>query len=62
MIFHRELTEGLYVCPNCDNHMNITPRERFAALYDDGVFEEIKTPEPLADPLSFKDKKSYNFV
>jgi len=59
MIFHRELTEGLYVCPNCDNHMNITPRERFMALYDNGAFEEIKTPEPLADPLNFKDKKRY---
>ncbi len=59
MIFHRELTEGLYVCPNCDNHMNITPRERFIALYDNGAFEEIKTPEPLADPLNFKDKKRY---
>ncbi len=59
MIFHRELTNALYVCPGCDNHMNITPRERFQALYDDGAFEEIKTPEPLADPLNFKDKKRY---
>jgi len=59
MIFHRELTDALYVCPKCDNHMNISPRERFTALYDGGAFEEIKTPEPLADPLNFKDQRKY---
>ena len=60
MIFHRELTDALYVCPSCDNHMNITPRDRFKALYDHGAFEEIKTPEPLADPLKFKDQRRYS--
>ena len=59
MIFHRELAEALNVCPNCDHHMNISPRERFATLFDNGAFEEIKSPEPLADPLGFKDKKRY---
>ncbi len=59
MLFHRELADNLNVCANCDHHMAITPRERFAALFDGGVFTEIKVPEPVADPLHFRDQKKY---
>ncbi|MGB5871649.1 MAG: acetyl-CoA carboxylase, carboxyltransferase subunit beta [Albidovulum sp.] len=59
MLFHRELSDNLNVCANCDHHMAITPRERFAALFDGGVFSEIKVREPIADPLHFRDQKKY---
>ena len=59
MLFHRELSDNLNVCTSCDHHMAITPRERFAALFDAGVFTEVKVPEPLADPLVFRDQKKY---
>jgi acetyl-CoA carboxylase carboxyl transferase subunit beta len=59
MLFHRELADNLNVCTNCDHHMPITPRARFEALFDGGVFIEVKVPEPLADPLQFKDQKKY---
>jgi len=59
MLFHRELTDNLNVCTNCDHHMAITPRERFAALFDGGVFIEVKVPEPISDPLQFRDQKKY---
>lgn len=59
MLFHRELTENLNVCNNCDHHLAITPRARFAALFDGGVFNEVKVPEPVADPLQFRDQKKY---
>ncbi len=59
MIFHRELTENLYVCPACHHHMGITPRERFAALFDGGAFVQIETPAAAPDPLQFKDQKRY---
>lgn len=59
MLFHRELAENLNVCTNCDHHLPITPRERFASLFDGGVFNEVKVPEPLADPLQFRDQKKY---
>ena len=59
MLFHRELADNLNVCTSCDHHMPITPRARFAALFDAGVFSEVKVPEPLADPLQFKDQKKY---
>jgi len=59
MLFHRELAANLNVCTACDHHMAITPRERFRALFDGGVFTEVKVPEPVADPLGFRDQKKY---
>ncbi|MEL7211479.1 MAG: acetyl-CoA carboxylase, carboxyltransferase subunit beta [Pseudomonadota bacterium] len=59
MLFHRELSDNLNVCTNCGHHMAITPRDRFTALFDGGVFTEISVPEPIADPLHFRDQKKY---
>lgn len=59
MLFHRELEDNLRVCTNCDHHMAITPRERFNALFDGGIFSEVAIPAPIDDPLKFKDQKRY---
>ncbi|MFC2966933.1 acetyl-CoA carboxylase, carboxyltransferase subunit beta [Acidimangrovimonas pyrenivorans] len=59
MLFHRELAENLNVCTSCDHHMAITPRERFKALFDGGIFTEVEVAEPLPDPLHFRDQKRY---
>ncbi len=59
MLFHRELRDHLNVCTNCGHHMAISPRERFKALFDGGVFAEIEVPTPIADPLHFRDQKKY---
>ena len=59
MLFHRELADNLNVCTSCDHHMAITPRDRFKALFDGGIFTEIKVPEPVTDPLHFRDQKKY---
>jgi acetyl-CoA carboxylase carboxyl transferase subunit beta len=59
MLFHRELSANLNVCSSCDNHMAISPRDRFAALFDGGIFTEVKVPDPVADPLHFRDQKRY---
>jgi acetyl-CoA carboxylase carboxyl transferase subunit beta len=59
MIFHRELSENLNVCPGCNFHMAITPRDRFRKLFDDGAFTEIEVPDALPDPLHFRDEKRY---
>jgi len=59
MLFHRELSDNQNVCTNCDHHMAITPRARFDALFDGGIFTEVKVPEPVADPLKFRDQKRY---
>ncbi|MBD0866550.1 MAG: acetyl-CoA carboxylase carboxyltransferase subunit beta [Rhodobacteraceae bacterium] len=59
MLFHRELSDNLNVCTNCGHHMTISPRNRFAALFDGGIYSEITVPEPKADPLQFRDQKRY---
>ena len=59
MLFHRELAGNLNVCTSCDHHMAINPRDRFTALFDGGIFTEVKVPEPPADPLHFRDQKKY---
>ena len=59
MLFHRELAANLNVCTNCGHHMPITARDRLTALFDGGVFSEVKVPEPVTDPLNFRDQKKY---
>ncbi|WP_112311171.1 acetyl-CoA carboxylase, carboxyltransferase subunit beta [Pseudogemmobacter bohemicus] len=59
MLFHRELEANLNVCSNCDHHMAISPRDRFTHLFDGGIFTEVRVPEPIADPLHFRDQKKY---
>ncbi|EIE51841.1 acetyl-CoA carboxyl transferase [Salipiger aestuarii] len=59
MLFHREVTDNLGVCTTCGHHMHITPRARFQALFDGGVFNDIAVPEPISDPLHFRDQKKY---
>jgi acetyl-CoA carboxylase carboxyl transferase subunit beta len=59
MLFHREVSNNLNVCTSCGHHMGITPRDRFRALFDGGVFTEVKVPAPATDPLHFRDQKKY---
>ena len=59
MLFHRELADNLNVCSNCDHHMAISPRDRFTALFDGGIFTEVKVPDATVDPLHFRDQKKY---
>ncbi|MEO0524217.1 MAG: acetyl-CoA carboxylase, carboxyltransferase subunit beta [Pseudomonadota bacterium] len=59
MLFHREMLDNLNVCTNCGHHMAITPRARFDALFDGGIFTEVPVPAPLVDPLQFRDQKRY---
>jgi acetyl-CoA carboxylase carboxyl transferase subunit beta len=39
--------------------MAISPRDRFKALFDGGIFSEVKVPMPTVDPLHFRDQKKY---
>ena len=59
MLFHREVSDNLNVCTNCGHHMPISPRDRFKALFDGGIFSEVKVPAPTPDPLNFRDQKKY---
>ncbi|MEL7280359.1 MAG: acetyl-CoA carboxylase, carboxyltransferase subunit beta [Pseudomonadota bacterium] len=59
MLFHRELSDNHFVCTNCGHHLAITPRQRFERLFDGGLFTEVDVPEPVADPLQFRDQRKY---
>lgn len=59
MLFHRELKNNLNVCTGCDHHMPISPRARFASLFDGGLFTEVAVPASVPDPLNFRDQKKY---
>ncbi|MDR1236572.1 MAG: acetyl-CoA carboxylase, carboxyltransferase subunit beta [Holosporaceae bacterium] len=59
MIFYKELTENLRVCPHCNNHLRWGVKERIENLFDSGEFTRIKYESRLQDPLKFKDNKRY---
>ena len=59
MLFHREVSDNLNVCTSCGHHMAITPRDRFISLFDGGIYAEINVPNPIDDPLTFRDQKKY---
>ncbi len=58
MIFTKEYEENDWVCPRCDHHGRIGPRERFEALFDPG-YTILPQPQVREDPLKFRDSKRY---
>lgn len=60
-IVHRsQLEQNMFVCPKCSAHFRIGSNEYFKILLDDGSFKEMDKKLRSADPLSFKDSKSYS--
>ena len=45
LVFHKDLEANLMVVPGSGYHMAIDAKARLAALFDDGVYEELPTPE-----------------
>ncbi len=59
MVFVKEWQDNLSVCPRCGHHDRIGAKERFAQLFDDGIYKAIPAPVTADDPLKFKDSKKY---
>lgn len=59
MIFQRDLDAAHQVCPSCDHHLAIAPAERLALIFDNGHYEVLSLPDPVVDPLKFRDEKRY---
>jgi len=55
----RELKNNSYVSPVDGYHVRIGSKEYFEILFDDNKFKEISQRLASADPLNFKDTKSY---
>ena len=59
MVYTKEFDENLGVCPKCEFHERIGPKERFAQVFDDGVHTRLEIPAVPEDPLGFRDQKKY---
>lgn len=59
MLFHRDLAENMQVCSHCGHHLRWPVADRLKALYDGGVYEDVRLPRVASDPLKFKDRKRY---
>jgi len=58
-ILKKDLEENLWVCPSCNKHHRINPRQRFDIIFGKNNYEILKTPIPQDDPLDWNDSKSY---
>ncbi|WP_416907722.1 MAG: acetyl-CoA carboxylase, carboxyltransferase subunit beta [Polymorphobacter sp.] len=58
MVYTKEWDENDAVCPRCDHHERIGPKQRFALVFD-GEWTVIPSPKVVEDPLRFKDQKRY---
>ena len=59
MVFVKEYLENLSVCPVCDHHGRIGPKERIAHIFDEGSWSTVPSPKSPEDPLKFRDSKKY---
>jgi len=59
MIFQRDLDAANQVCPSCQHHLPLDPAARLALVFDNGEYQIIAVPEPVQDPLKFRDEKKY---
>jgi len=59
MLFGKDLEAALNVCANCGYHMKMPVELRLKALFDDGRYSLVDLPDPVIDPLNFRDEKKY---
>jgi len=58
LIYNKDLTANLGVCPRCAHHFKMTATERLQSLFD-GEFDVYDEDLVSNDPLSFTDTKPY---
>jgi acetyl-CoA carboxylase carboxyl transferase subunit beta len=58
ILYNKDLTTNLNVCPKCAHHFRMTATERLRMLFDDAWVEYDKGLVST-DPLSFTDTKAY---
>jgi acetyl-CoA carboxylase carboxyl transferase subunit beta len=59
IIYNKDLTTNLNVCPKCAHHFPMTAAERLRGLFDDGLWVEHDRGLVSTDPLQFTDTKPY---
>jgi acetyl-CoA carboxylase carboxyl transferase subunit beta len=59
VIYNKDLTANLQVCPKCAHHFRLSALERLRSIFDDSEFEEHDSELVALDPLEFTDTKPY---
>jgi acetyl-CoA carboxylase carboxyl transferase beta subunit/acetyl-CoA carboxylase carboxyl transferase alpha subunit len=59
LLYRKRLERDLHVCPECDEHLRLSARDRIDLLVDSGSFTETVFPPRDGDPLSFTDLRAY---
>jgi acetyl-CoA carboxylase carboxyl transferase subunit beta len=59
IIYNKDLTTNLNVCPKCSHHFRISAADRLKALFDDERWTEHHENLVSNDPLQFTDTKPY---
>ena len=59
IIYNKDLTTNLNVCPKCSYHFRINATERLKILFDGGTWTEFDAGLVSTDPLGFSDTKPY---
>lgn len=54
IIYNEDLVFNQYVCPSCDHHLRIKPKDRIEVTFDKGSFEELFDKIKTQNPLNFK--------
>ncbi len=59
VLYEGQLRRALWVCSKCNYHFRIPAKQYFEILLDQGSFGELYQDLSPADPLGFRDTKSY---
>jgi acetyl-CoA carboxylase carboxyl transferase subunit beta len=59
ILYHREVSDNLHVCPRCGHHFRIAAERRLKMLFDNGRYKGLYTKIRSADALGFVDSKAY---
>ncbi len=57
--FKKDLELNLMVCPHCNLHMRMTPKQRISLVCDPKTFEDFDSDLEPKDFLTFKDTETY---
>ncbi|MFC1478898.1 acetyl-CoA carboxylase, carboxyltransferase subunit beta [Candidatus Margulisiibacteriota bacterium] len=59
ILYKKELTNNLKVCPQCNHHFRLSFQERLEIVSDEGSFVEIDKSLKGKDFLGFQDQRKY---
>jgi len=59
ILYHREVSSNLDVCPRCGYHFRISASRRLDLLFDNQRYKRFFSRVRSADPLAFVDTKPY---